>query len=99
LRLKETNAEKFLVEESVVLKLEIKNVPELIIRVYEFNTETYYKKNMEPFDTSISLQGMEPSFMRKERERFRNVKKNKILSEEFVFDELQGKVGTFIIEF
>lgn len=81
------------------MKLEFKNVPELIIRVYEFNTETYYKKNMVPFDTSINLQGMEPSFMRKEREKFRNVKKNKILSEEFVFDELKGKVGTFIIEF
>jgi hypothetical protein len=64
LRLKETNAERFKVEESVVLKLELKNVPELIIRVYEFNTETYYKKNMVPFDTSISLQGMEPSFMK-----------------------------------
>ena len=50
MRLKETNAERFKVEESVVLKLELKNVPELIIRVYEFNTETYYKKNMVPFD-------------------------------------------------
>ena len=42
---------------------------------------------------------MEPSFIRKEREKFRNVKKNKILSEEVVLDELKGKIGTFIIEF
>lgn len=52
---------------------------------------------MVPFDTSISLQGMEPSFMK--QKKFLNVKKNKILSEDFAFDELIGKVGTFIIEF
>jgi hypothetical protein len=45
------------------------------------------------------LQGLEPSFTRIEREKFKNVKKNKILSEVFEFEELKGKVGLFIIEF
>lgn len=99
IRFKETNKEKFAIEESVKLILELKNIPELIIKVFEFNTETYYRKNMKPLDTSIDLQGLEPSFMRKETEMFKGVKKNKILTKEFTFDELIGKVGTFIIEF
>ena len=71
MQLKETNFEKFKVEEAVVLKLEIKNISELVIRVYEFNTETYYKKNMLPFDSSIDLSGLEPSFTKKESERLK----------------------------
>jgi len=58
---KDSNNEKFNIEESVTLKLKIKNVPELVVKVFEFNTETYYKKNLKPFDTSINLHGMVPS--------------------------------------
>lgn len=79
--------------------MELKNIPELTIKVFEFNTETYYRKTMKPLDTSIDLQGLEPSYMRKETEIFKNVKKNKIITHEFTFDELAGKIGTFIIEF
>lgn len=99
IRFKETNKEKFSIDESVKITLELKNIPELIIKVFEFNTETYYRKNMKLLDTSIDLQGLEPSFMRKETEIFKDIKKNKIITHEFAFDELIGKVGTFIIEF
>ena len=61
-----------------MLKAKIKNVPELIIKVFEFNTETYYKKTMEPFDTSINLHGMVPSILREEKEIFKNIPKNKV---------------------
>jgi hypothetical protein len=61
LSFKETNRDKFSVEEGVSLQLKIKNVPELVIKVFEFNTETYYKKTLQPFDTSINLHGMVPS--------------------------------------
>ena len=79
--------------------MELKNIPELTIKVFEFNTETYYRKTMKPLDTSVDLQGLEPSFMRTETEIFKNIKKNKIITHEFTFDELAGKIGTFIIEF
>ena len=81
------------------MQLDIKNVPELTIKIFEFNTETYYKKTMQPFDSSIDLYGLEPSFMKVERDKFKNVKKNKILTKVFEFEELNGKVGLFIIEF
>jgi hypothetical protein len=41
-----------------------------------FHDCTYYKKNLQPFDSSIDLQGLEPSFLIVEREKFKNVKKN-----------------------
>ena len=55
IRFKESNKEKFTVEESVKLTLELKNIPELVIKVFEFNTETYYRKTKKPIDTSIDL--------------------------------------------
>ena len=98
IRFKGNNQDKFEVREGVTLSVDIKNVPELVIKVFEFNTETYYKKNMKPFDTSINLHGMVPSIERKERDIFKNIPKNKIVSETFEFNELRGKVGLFIIE-
>ena len=81
------------------IKLEIKNVPELVIKVFEFNTETYYKKNLKPFDTSINLHGMVPSIQKVEKDMFKDVPKNKVGNYEFKFDELKDKIGLFIIEF
>jgi len=78
IKIKESNREKFEVEEGVSLKLEIKNVPELVIKVFEFNTETYYKKNLKPFDTSINLHGMVPSILKIEKDRFKDVPRNKV---------------------
>ena len=96
---KETNQEQFKVSEPVHLSLEIKNVPELTIKVFQFNTETYYKKNLKPFPNDIDLQGMVPSIQRTEKGIFKGVPKNKIITHEFKFDELKDKVGLFIIEF
>ena len=98
IKLKDSNAERFKVAEGVVLKVDVKNVPELKIKVFEFNTETYYKKNLKPFNTSINLHGMVPSIERTEKDLFKNVPKNKITSHTFEFNELKGKVGLFIIE-
>jgi hypothetical protein len=86
------------VDEAVTISLELKNVPELVIKVFEFNTETYYKKTLQPFDTSINLHGMVPSILRTERESLKDISKNKIITQEYRFDELKDKVGLFIIE-
>ena len=43
LRFQDSNKESFKVDEKVVLYLELKNIPELTIKIFEFNTETYYK--------------------------------------------------------
>ncbi len=41
-----SNKEQFSVEEEVSLKLNLKNISQLHVKVFEFNTETYYKKNL-----------------------------------------------------
>ena len=69
-----------------------------MIKVFEFNTSTYYRKNKKPLDTSIDLNGLEPSFSIFEKDLFKDVSKNKIITHEFKFQELKGKVGVFIIE-
>jgi hypothetical protein len=45
-RFLESNAEQFKVSEEVVLTLELKNVQTLYLKIFEFNTETYYKKTL-----------------------------------------------------
>ena len=74
-------------------------MPELTIKVFEFNTETYYKRNLKPFDSSINLHGMVPTYERVEKDSLKDIPKNKIIHKKFEFPELQGKVGLFIIEF
>ena len=44
IRFSEANKDKFSADESVKIKLELKNIPELVIKVFEFNTETYFRK-------------------------------------------------------
>lgn len=59
------NKDKFLIEEQVELSLEVKNVQTVHIKVFEFNTLTYYRKTLKPFDTSIDLDGLESKITRK----------------------------------
>lgn len=98
IKFKESNPDQFMVEEAVVLHLEVKNVPELRAKVFQFNTETYYKKTMKPFDTTIDLHGMVPSYEKILTKEFEGIGKNKVTDVTLTLDELKGKVGTFIVE-
>ena len=66
------------------------------MKIFEFNTETYYKKTLQPFNTGVNLDGLiasiEKSF------EYKNPSNKKFL-ENFTFPELTGKVGLFIVEF
>jgi len=56
--------------------------------VFEFNTLTYYRKNLKPFDSSIDLDGLESTITRKfEFNKPNNCKRK----EKFTFPELQGR--------
>lgn len=96
---KENNKEQFKIGEEVDLFLEVKNVPELMIKIFQINTETYYKNKLSSVSSDINLQGMMPSFLRVEKELFKGIPKNKIVTHKFTFDELKDKVGLFVIEF
>ena len=58
LKLTEDNKENFRVDEGITLRVKLKNIDQLVIKIFEFNTETYYRKNKEPFDNNVNLDGL-----------------------------------------
>ena len=46
IRFLDSNVDSFGVDEDVKLALELKNVQTLYVKIFEFNTETYYKKTL-----------------------------------------------------
>lgn len=91
------NKEKFKIDELVDLHLEIKNVGTVHARIFEFNTETYYRKNMKTFDTSIDLDGLESTVNK--TFNLSELPPNFMTRRNFSFPELNGRVGLFIVEF
>jgi len=76
--------------------MEIKNVDAVYCKVFEFNTLTFYRKNLRPFDTAIDLYGLDSTMKKDFNNKYpANFKK----TETFLFEELAGKTGLFIIEF
>ena len=69
------------------------------MKVFEFNTLTYYRKTLKPFDTSIDLDGVESSLSTEYLYPIETHPSNLLHEEVFRFDKLAGKVGLFIIEF
>ncbi len=49
------------VGDAVKLKVELKNVPELTIRVYELSLKNFYRRGSKPLSTDIDLDGMIPA--------------------------------------
>ena len=57
-----TNPEFFTVDDDVELELHLKNVENLIVKVFEINTNNYYRKHKSEIDTDINLDGLVPNF-------------------------------------
>ena len=55
------NKNKFELGEQVDLYLEIKNVQNFVINIFEINTESYYRKNKTEINERINLTGLIPS--------------------------------------
>lgn len=67
------------------------------MRVFEFNTETYYKQTMQPFNSDIVLDGLEAAYQ--QTFSFKDLPPNFKYKEDFSIPQLTGKVGLFIVEF
>jgi len=52
------NKTLFAVEEPVGLDVDLKNVKNLIVKVFEINTLSYYRDKLEPINTAIDLDGL-----------------------------------------
>eukprot|EP00826_Nyctotherus_ovalis_P042781 TRINITY_DN4453_c0_g1_i3.p1 TRINITY_DN4453_c0_g1~~TRINITY_DN4453_c0_g1_i3.p1 ORF type:complete len:653 (+),score=206.47 TRINITY_DN4453_c0_g1_i3:240-2198(+) len=94
-KIRPDNKECFKTDDPISLKVEIKNVPKLLIKVFEINLENYYRKTMSSFKSDINLDGLVASIERtvehKEAPQIRHYK-------DLEFPELKGKVGLYVIE-
>ena len=95
IKLVSSNKDVYTIGEDVILKVEIKNVPTLYIKVFEINTENYYRKDLSLFKTDINLDGLVASI-----EKTMEFKQNPQIKfiEKLTFPELKGQSGLFIIE-
>lgn len=59
-----TNSTRFKAGDQVSLGVHIKNVPSLLIKIYELNTPNYFKSNPKDVETDINLDGLVPNHQR-----------------------------------
>lgn len=90
------NREQFDPEDEVVLHLDIKNVKDLVVKVYEINTLNFYLDRKEKINTDLNLDGL----IANEEFRYR-YDETPILRKRrsFDFKSLNGKRGVWIVEF
>ena len=90
------NTQSVTVGDDVSVDLFLKNVPKLLVRIYEINTLGFFLQSQRQLNTDLNLDGLvanteatheyaEPPFQRTRRS--------------FAFPELKGKRGAWIIEF
>jgi len=90
------NTQSFGIGDEVSMDLFLKNVPKLLVRIYEINTLGYFLQNQRQLNTDLNLDGLvanteathnyaEPPFLRTRRS--------------FSFPELKNRRGTWVIEF
>ena len=90
-----TMKEGYAIEEGVAIDLWVKNVENLIVKVFEINAANYYRQNERPIDTDINLDGLvaneEKTYAYKEP-ALRRVKRR------FEFPQL-NKAGVYVVDF
>mmetsp|Transcript_9907 Transcript_9907/g.9754 ORF Transcript_9907/g.9754 Transcript_9907/m.9754 type:complete len:193 (+) Transcript_9907:832-1410(+) len=91
------NRKNFKISEDIVLYVAIKNIPNLKVKVFEINTDNYYRKNMAPFTTNINLDGL---VCKTEKDySFSHLTPQMKRVEEFTFTQFNNKRGLFVFEF
>ncbi|MBT3200840.1 MAG: hypothetical protein HN350_13095, partial [Phycisphaerales bacterium] len=90
-----TNKIFFAPEDKVTLGMKIKNVKTLIVKVYQVNTDNYYRKYGKQVTTDINLDGLVAN-----EERVIKYKNSPFHREarQFKFDNLKGR-GVWVIDF
>ena len=90
------NPKEFTRSELVRFSMNIKNIPRLLVKILEINTQSYFLKNNAPLTTDLKLDGLisksEYSFEYSEPAQVRSRR-------DFQFPELSDKLGVFFIEF
>ncbi len=90
-----TNPVYFQPVENVELELYLKNVKTMIVKVFEINTENYYRKHNSEVDTNINLDGLVPNF---EQTFTYNDEPALRVKRTFKFPEID-KRGVYVVDF
>ena len=89
------NRTHFSVDDDVSLSLNLKNVPNLIVKIFEINTGNYYRTRGKEVDTDINLDGLVPNF----EETFTYQSPPALRKRhEFKFPQMQ-KRGVYVVDF
>ncbi len=89
------NKDSFTFGEEIALFVDVKNVPSLIVKVFDINAENYYMTSMSAFKSDINLDGFVATIERTVNyAQAQSVKHRETLK----FPELQGKFGLYVIE-
>jgi hypothetical protein len=81
----------------VAIDVEIKNVPTMIVKVFEINTRRYYRDNSAEVPTDIQLDGLVPNY--EEVFKYEQHPQLKRHVERFTFASMTSRRGLFVIEF
>ena len=80
---------------AVELDVYVKNVPKLIVKVYEINTANFYRRNQVDVNTDINLDGLVPNYQK--THEFADPAERRI-KRRFEFPQLE-KPGVYVVDF
>jgi len=90
------NKTSFKVDEEIKVFVDVKNIQKMQVKVFEINTDNYFRKNMSNFTSDINLDGL---IAKHEQElNYSENPSNLRHTEVFNFPEFNGKRGLFVIE-
>ncbi|MBT7213611.1 MAG: hypothetical protein HN869_00230, partial [Verrucomicrobia bacterium] len=90
------NQETYAIDDDVILKMHLKNVPKLIVKVFEINTLNYYRSLGNEVSTDIDLDGLVANF--RESHEFDAAPQLKA-EKDFRVAGIPNRRGLWVIEF
>ena len=91
-----TNQETYAIDDPVNLKMHLKNVPKLLVKVFEINTLNYYRSLGNEVSTDIDLDGLVANFS--EAHEFNAAPQLKT-EKEFKLEAIPNRRGLWVVEF
>ena len=84
------------IDDPVRLRLHIKNVPKLIVKVFEIDTLNYYQQNKREISTDVELDGLVPNHEKVFEYQDPPLRR---VARDFEFPEIGKRRGVWVVEF
>ncbi|MDA7535466.1 hypothetical protein N8528_00720 [Akkermansiaceae bacterium] len=91
-----TSREIYALDDEVTLKVHLKNVPKLIVKVFEINTLNYYRNRENELSTDIDLDGLVANHT--ETHEYQDAPQLRV-AREFKIPSLEKRRGLWVVEF